>query len=341
MLIDRNLLDLPQVDKTLYDYVDNIGVEYKVNQQHNPPLDIVHYHECYEIVLYVQAGITAYVGGQCLSLQTHDLLIIAPWQIHKITYNNAETYSRFVMYLSPDCATRVFSILKEPGNYDLLARSQGLKVSLTLQEYSRLNGLLRNMTYHKTQHSGIRAELLETYSTLILCELHYILNEHSIQEVEHGQHKRSIVEKALEYLNVHYNECISLEDLEKKLYLNSCYISRIFSQTMGMSLIQYLQFKRVLEAQRMLSDTSKPILEICYSCGFNNMQHFYRTFKCITTVTPKQFRDSAKCLSTTRVSAPCFFFASSNTGVKEKFGCVLPLKEESCRSNACKFFDRT
>lgn len=81
-----------------------------------------------------------------------------------------------------------------------------------------------------------------------------------------------------------------LEDLARELFLNKFYLCRLFRESMNSSIVDYLQFKRVIEAEKLLNNTDLPILDICFECGFHNLQHFYRTFKKYTSLTPKQFR---------------------------------------------------
>ena len=59
---------------------------------------------------------------------------------------------------------------------------------------------------------------------------------------------------------------------------------------MGISLVNYLQYKRILEAQKLLLNSDMPIIEIGMECGFTSVQHFYRVFKKITGLTPKEYK---------------------------------------------------
>lgn len=43
--------------------------------------------------------------------------------------------------------------------------------------------------------------------------------------------------------------------------------------------MEYVQYRRVIEAQKLLKDTDNDIISVYYECGFNNVQHFYLVFK--------------------------------------------------------------
>ena len=98
------------------------------------------------------------------------------------------------------------------------------------------------------------------------------------------------MEQILVYINDHYSQQITLQDLEEIFFLNKSYICRIFRKTMGISLVNYLQYKRILEAQKLLLNSDMPIIEIGMECGFTSVQHFYRVFKKITGLTPKEYK---------------------------------------------------
>lgn len=286
---------MPQHEPTnrsvLLDDVENFGIEFKINQAGNPPSDLIHYHECYEVILYVQSNNTAYVEDQRFDIQTHDLLFIAPWQIHKIIYQPDSVYRRFVMYLNDECIRRSFSQGNIAAVLDCFNQKPCFKLALSLAEFSRLNDAMKSLTYHISNDSAVRPTLMQAYTAAILNEIYSILlNQTQLLSLQISR-KKDIVAQCLYYINQHYQKDITLNDLQNILYLNKFYISRAFTQEMGTTIVQYLQFKRIIEAEKLLADTEVSIVEIGLSCGFNNLQHFYRTFKKMTGMTPKQYRD--------------------------------------------------
>lgn len=277
---------------TYYDLVDQFSIEYKVNEPSDPCIDFVHYHECFEVVFYVQSDNLMYVEDECHSLQSHDLLIIPPRRIHTLRYHAGIPYSRYVMYFTAQHVLEAFP--QELAHQALNAvRAETVhKLSLSLDEFSRLNSLFKSMTHHSRHHKEEHMSLIESYSRVILEEIYYILQKEPAPA--HGDEQKNIVEQLLQYLNAHFKEQIQLEDLESAFFLNKFYLCRLFRENMNSSIMNYLQFKRIIEAQKLLNNTSMSIIDICFECGFNNIQHFYRTFKKITSLTPRQFRSGNK-----------------------------------------------
>lgn len=95
---------------------------------------------------------------------------------------------------------------------------------------------------------------------------------------------------ALEYIDCHYQEDISLKDLCRIMSLNESYFCRLFKQATNTSFVQYLNFVRVCKAERMLISGDKSISEIAYDTGFSSVSYFNRTFKKYKFCAPSLFK---------------------------------------------------
>ena len=92
-----------------------------------------------------------------------------------------------------------------------------------------------------------------------------------------------------EYLDVHYPENISLEQLA---YISGCsksYLVRSFTHTLGISPYRYLQTVRLEKAKDMLQ-RGKLAVEVAIDCGFADQSHFSNAFKRFIGLTPNQYR---------------------------------------------------
>ena len=67
-------------------------------------------------------------------------------------------------------------------------------------------------------------------------------------------------------------------------------LSRLFRNVTGMSCREYVLEYRMTKAMGLLRMTDKPIIEIAYETGFNNISYFNRTFKKHCHQTPSDFR---------------------------------------------------
>ena len=95
---------------------------------------------------------------------------------------------------------------------------------------------------------------------------------------------------ALDYIDMHYNEPISLTSLSEILRINESYFCRLFKKTVNTTFVQYLNFVRVCKAERLLLTSSKNISEISFETGFSSMSYFNTIFKKYKFCSPTHYR---------------------------------------------------
>lgn len=105
--------------------------------------------------------------------------------------------------------------------------------------------------------------------------------------------KVSRYKELVSYMEEHYAESISLQELADIVSCNAQYLCRFFKEITGSSPIQYLIAYRIDRACMLLSDTTLSVLEIGMECGFDNASYFIRKFRQLKGCTPNQFRKAA------------------------------------------------
>ena len=88
-----------------------------------------------------------------------------------------------------------------------------------------------------------------------------------------------------------YMEDLSLEGIAGKVCLTPAYVSYIFKQETGVSLIKYLTDYRMQQAKALLEQGKMKIVDVGKACGYPNQSYFNRLFKNHFGVTPKQYRE--------------------------------------------------
>ena len=96
--------------------------------------------------------------------------------------------------------------------------------------------------------------------------------------------------RCLEYIDSHFNEKITLEDLGELTGLNPCYLSELFRKEMNVTFGTYLMNLRVETAKALLTRTEYSYSKIEYSLGFCSQSHFCACFRKLTGTTPREYR---------------------------------------------------
>lgn len=106
-----------------------------------------------------------------------------------------------------------------------------------------------------------------------------------------------LVRQALEYLDAHATEEISLADVAERLNLNFSYLSSLFKKETGIGMNQYLNAVRVREAMRRILVEDQPACAVCEAAGFRHYGHFASIFKAVTGRSPAALRRQPQALA--------------------------------------------
>ncbi len=102
------------------------------------------------------------------------------------------------------------------------------------------------------------------------------------------------VRQALRYIHEHYAQNIHAKDIAENIGLNTCYMHRVFSNEIGVSINTYINQYRINKATNMLAHTSISIQSIAQMIGIKNQQYFSNIYKKYTGNSPLNYRNTYK-----------------------------------------------
>lgn len=110
-------------------------------------------------------------------------------------------------------------------------------------------------------------------------------------------HQIKRLKDVLNYIEEHYSEAISLEEMARTAGLSSRYFCRFFRKMTQCTPTEYLNYYRIESACEQLADTQTSITEVALNCGFNDISYFIKAFHRAKGVTPKQYKELSRRLS--------------------------------------------
>lgn len=162
-------------------------------------------------------------------------------------------------------------------------------ISQIIYSFSKSKGILINSLLHSDSYHILSSHAKDSIYNMELY-LRYVIT--MIQKrLEALDSEKSIAESMVEYVNQHYTEDISRNDLTDIFYLDPDYASKLFKKETGMSFKNYIIQKRIEAAKDLLSSTNLPINTIADNVGYGNYSYFTRIFKKTTNMTPIEYRD--------------------------------------------------
>ena len=98
------------------------------------------------------------------------------------------------------------------------------------------------------------------------------------------------VTKVISYIESHLDRQLNLNTVSKAVHYSKYHLHRMFVQTVGMTLHDYVLRRRLTEAAKLLVFSHKPIIEIALICGYESQQAFSVMFKHMYKTTPAEYR---------------------------------------------------
>lgn len=253
----------------------------------------VHCHEEIEMVLNDCGKCRYTVSGQDIDLEFGDIIVIMPWVLHSFRLVEENDYFLAATYLIS---------LNMITNYtvDVCASKYFLPI---LARKCNDFCVIRHNSEHYDEFKPIAVQLFDTYfghEKYFELKLKSLINDLMFKLLSYGyieikaetpeSNDVRIARRVVDFISEHYMENITLAGLAELVNMSETGLSRLFRSITGMSCIDYVIDYRLTKAMGMLRCSDKPIIEVAYETGFNNISYFNRTFKKHCHQTPSEFR---------------------------------------------------
>ena len=245
---------------------DFFSITQSFNNNFNFPL---HLHENYEFFLVEEGGMQVEICGNHYDLKPHEGALILPNQPH--AYLTAEHSISWGAIFSPDLIPELKRIVSAKGYFSPIIRfgERDIKAELMKNKSNPLK--LRSLLY----------ELAAIYTD-------------GEPAPRLSSSDSDTVGKLVSYIDAHYTEQLTLEDLSLALGYSYRYMSGVINKFFRKPLPQVVNRYRVSYACKLLTDSKTDISEIALTCGFGSMRSFNRNFKAVMGLTPREYRNDNK-----------------------------------------------
>jgi len=103
-------------------------------------------------------------------------------------------------------------------------------------------------------------------------------------------HGRVLLAEARQYIDLHYAEQISLDQIADTLRISHFYLSHLFSRENDFSFVEYITQVRMQKAKDLLAAGAKNVSEAAYAVGYNDSNYFSKVFHRYFGVSPHAVR---------------------------------------------------
>ena len=236
-----------------------------------------HYHPNHELYLMLEGECKYFIGNSIYEIRGGDLVIIPSRMIHKTVYNG--NYRKRLLL---NCAS---SVIPEQVLNKLNGRAHILRDSDINDEVIRLFELIER---EYNSQDPFAFTMLKCYVQQL-----YVIIARSQLTSKVDEVTNNSVSYVLNYINEHYSERITLENMAKACAVSISHLSKTFKAETGLGFADYLSTLRLEKAEAMLREREDmSVTEIAFSCGFNDSNYFSDRFKREFGISPLKFRKS-------------------------------------------------
>lgn len=115
-----------------------------------------------------------------------------------------------------------------------------------------------------------------------------LTKEHSLSQYS------PIIKQALTFIDLNLSSNLTVKKVALEVNLSPDYLTRLFKKELGVTVITYINQKRIYRSLKLLKTTNLSIEEIGDLIGLSNTSYFYTLFKREIGISPKQYRNGLK-----------------------------------------------
>lgn len=252
-----------------------------------------HWHPEYEIIRVHEGSFQMTINGRSVLLQPEDTLFIQGGTLHGGTPENC-VYEclvfdmRLLLSNNKLCSKQINQLLRHELTINL---------NLPLHENPALsqavNDLFTAMSEKKPGFEFLtQGSLYHMIGLLFEIQAYQIETRPSANALQIKRFK-----DVLSFIEEHYTEAISLEDMARVAGLSPRYFCRFFRKMTQCTPTEYLNYYRIECACEQLAESPTSITEVALNCGFNDISYFIKSFHKAKGITPKQYKEFNRKLS--------------------------------------------
>lgn len=278
----------PRLEKVGTEFGSSFSVKWYNDSKRNEKPPFWHFHPETQLV-YVKGGNgKRHIGNHLSYYHSGDLLLIGSMLPHAaLTDRDTGNESETVVQFKNDCLGAGFFGLDEMKDINQLL--QRAKAGIAFKGEAKLAIGARVEKMSGLDNFAKLIELLCILQDMAWTEEYVILNADGYTfEVESTDNDR--INIIYDYVQQHFQRTIPLDEIAAIANMTVPSFCRYFKRISGKKFTRFVNEIRIVHACKLLTEKQLSISEICFNSGFNNVSHFNRLFKDITTKSPFEYR---------------------------------------------------
>lgn len=256
-----------------------------------------HYHNYIEILYGISGTFEVILNGKYHKFAKGDLVLINSKEVHQINSCYKEGGKYIVLRFEPEVIYSNMFNNHLHLKYVLPFILETSKHQKVIKDNIIGNTFIPELLYEitkefETKSFGYELAIQNHIGRIFLWILRYF-HETSSEFMQSDLTDLELIKRlqpSLDYISEHFNEEIKATYMASLCNMSSSYFSRTFNTQMRMNFNEYVNYVRIMEAEKLLVSTTMNITEIANVVGFSTTSYFIKLFKEYKKLSPKQFK---------------------------------------------------
>ena len=250
-----------------------------------------HKHEECELIVITEGHGTALIGDYIGDYKKGDVFFLGSNLPHWFRKSDHKMIGSAVVvhflkdfwgasFLKLPEMKKIFQLLEGENNGLQLRLSLQKNIAIQIEQIEKATGMQRIQL------------LLDILQQLSLSKQYRVITKSFDTGTDHKEN--SAIEKIFTYSFTHFLEPVTLTEVAGIADMSIPTFCRFFKRNIKKSYFDFLKELRISHACKLLRESNEPIIDICYTSGYNSWAHFSKQFKNVKAMTPNQFRKQFK-----------------------------------------------
>lgn len=240
----------------------------------------LHWHRSIELTVTLTGNIRFNSGSSHFDMDESDWILVNSCELHSCSYLSLNDKFKGISF-----------IISNPFIEKWLGKNlffQNPDIKEVTKEIKKIANDVYNLDPKDEEYPFLL--MSNTYALLGILSKYCKASSKAANKV--GMNNSDINMRFTEYIEEHYREDLSYEDMAAHFKYSPTYFSRLFKESLGVTFHSYLNFVRASHAAEQLSFGKANLTECAFENGFPNVKSFINTFKKLYGCTPGAFMNS-------------------------------------------------
>lgn len=256
-----------------------------------------HWHTSIEMLYFLQDSATVWIGSHHYQVHSGDLIIINAGEVHSATGEEGDTPTHLVLkvlpellYISDNNSFETNYLLP----FTIAGFTQNRLIPKDHLQDSPVIPLIDEVynEFHTRQY-GYELSIQANINKIFLWILRYWQSKGmKLEQLFHQNSKDyARLKKLFEYVQNNYHQPIYLAEMAEICNMNDSYFSRYFKKLTGKTFVEYVNYIRLTEAEKLLLTTDLNITQIAFATGFSSASYFIKIYKKHRGTSPNKMKN--------------------------------------------------